>query len=376
MEKYDIDDEFAPSYMRRAIELARRGTGSVNPNPLVGAVIVKDGRIIGEGYHVRYGELHAERAAFASLKDQADAEGAVMYVTLEPCCHFGKQPPCVDAIIEHKIRKVYCGSDDPNAMVAGKGFKRLRDAGIEVYTHCLKAECDAINGIFFKYIVNKQPYVTMKYAMTMDGRIASRTGASKWITGETARAKVQKDRNRYMAIMAGIGTVLTDDPLLTCRIPGGRSPVRIICDSRLRLPIDCRIADTAKDFRTIIAACSYDRHKAETLREKGCEIMDMPEKDGHVDLKALCRRLGELGINGVFLEGGSSLSWSALEAGIVNAVQAYISPMIMGGTAAISPVGGTGADSPGNAFRLSPPRITVLGDDILLESEVIRCSQE
>ena len=204
MEKYDIDDEFDPSYMRRAIELARRGTGAVNPNPLVGAVIVKDGRIIGEGYHVRYGELHAERAAFASLKDQADAEGAVMYVTLEPCCHFGKQPPCVDAIIEHKIRKVYCGSDDPNAMVAGKGFKRLRDAGIEVYTHCLKAECDAINGIFFKYIVNKQPYVTMKYAMTMDGRIATHTGASKWITGEASRAYVMELRNRHKGIMAVI----------------------------------------------------------------------------------------------------------------------------------------------------------------------------
>ena len=369
-----MESEKNEKYMKIAADLAEKGTGRTDPNPLVGAVIVKDGRIIGKGFHAVFGGLHAERAALKNCSESP--VGSDMYVTLEPCCHQGKQPPCTDAIIESGIRCVFIGSRDPNPLVSGKGVEILRKHGIEVREDILTDTCDRLNAPFIHHMKTGLPWVVMKYAMTMDGRIASRTGASKWITGETARAKVQKDRNRYMAIMAGIGTVLTDDPLLTCRIPGGRSPVRIICDSRLRLPIDCRIADTAKDFRTIIAACSYDRHKAETLREKGCEIMDMPEKDGHVDLKALCRRLGELGINGVFLEGGSSLSWSALEAGIVNAVQAYISPMIMGGTAAISPVGGTGADSPGNAFRLSPPRITVLGDDILLESEVIRCSQE
>ena len=178
-------------YMRRAIELAAKGEGHVNPNPLVGAVIVKDGRILAEGYHARYGDLHAERSAFANLKE--DATGAEMYVTLEPCCHFGKQPPCTQAIIEHKISKVYVGSDDPNALVAGKGIRQLEDAGIEVQTHVLKKECDALNTVFFHYITTGTPYVVMKYAMTMDGKIACHTGESKWVTGEDGKSACSAD---------------------------------------------------------------------------------------------------------------------------------------------------------------------------------------
>ena len=370
MEKYDIDDEFDPSYMRRAIELARRGTGAVNPNPLVGAVIVKDGRIIGEGYHVRYGELHAERAAFASLKDQADAEGAVMYVTLEPCCHFGKQPPCVDAIIEHKIRKVYCGSDDPNAMVAGKGFKRLRDAGIEVYTHCLKAECDAINGIFFKYIVNKQPYVTMKYAMTMDGKIATYTGASRWVTGEAARMHVQKQRLKYTGIMAGVGTVLADDPMLTCRLENGRNPVRIICDSHLRTPLNSRIVKTASTIPTIFATSSKDQQKIKNYEDMGCKVLDVPEKNGHIDLNRLMELLGAAKIDSILLEGGGTLNWSALESGIVQKVQTYIAPKLFGGESAKTPIEGKGFPDPASAILLKNSEIIRIGDDFLIESEV------
>ena len=240
------------TYMRRAIELAKKGIGAVNPNPLVGAVIVKDGRIIGEGYHRRYGELHAERDAFAHLTE--DAAGAEMYVTLEPCCHYGKQPPCVNAIIEHKISRVYVGSDDPNALVSGKGYQILRDAGIEVITHVLKEECDSLNPVFFHYIVNKTPYVVMKYAMTMDGKIATYSGKSKWITGEEARAHVMEQRNALTGIMVGSETVIKDDPSLTCRIEGGRNPVRIICDSRLRISMDSQIVRTASEVPTILAA--------------------------------------------------------------------------------------------------------------------------
>lgn len=238
-------------YMMRAIELAKQGTGWTNPNPLVGAVIVKEGHIIGEGYHRRYGELHAERNAIAALKEPA--EGATMYVTLEPCCHYGKTPPCTEAILENGIRRVVIGSADPNPKVAGKGTKMLREAGVLVEEGFMREECDRLNPIFFHYITTRTPYVVMKYAMTADGKIATKTGASKWITGEPARLEVQRLRHRCMGIMAGIGTVLADDPMLNVRIPEGRSPVRIICDSRLRIPADSRICQTAKEYPTIVA---------------------------------------------------------------------------------------------------------------------------
>lgn len=243
---------FEKEYMERAIELAKKGIGAVNPNPLVGAVIVKDGRIIGEGYHAKYGELHAERNAFANLTEEAT--GAEMYVTLEPCCHYGKQPPCVEAIVEHKIAKVYVGSDDPNEKVAGKGIKYLRDNGIEVETQVMKNECDEINPVFFHYITTGKPYVVMKYAMTMDGKIATYKGLSKWITGEEARNRVQHTRHQYKGIMVGIGTVIEDNPMLTCRLEGGRNPIRIVCDSNLSIPIDCNLVKTAKDIPTIVGA--------------------------------------------------------------------------------------------------------------------------
>ena len=206
-------------YMKRAIELAKKGEGWTNPNPMVGAVIVKDGRIIGEGYHARCGELHAERNAIASLTESA--EGATLYVTLEPCCHYGKTPPCTEAILEQKIKKVVIGSRDPNPKVAGKGAKILRDAGVAVVEDFMRDKCDELNPIFFHYITTKTPYVVMKYAMTLDGKIATKTGASKWITQEAARREVQYMRHRYMGIMVGIGTVLADDPMLNVRTKYG-----------------------------------------------------------------------------------------------------------------------------------------------------------
>lgn len=377
---------FDRKYMELAIELAKKGVGGVNPNPLVGAVIVKDGRIIGEGYHAKYGELHAERNAFANLTE--DAEGAEMYVTLEPCCHYGKQPPCVEAIVEHKIRKVYVGSDDPNEKVAGKGIQYLLDRGIEVETQVMKEDCDAINSVFFHYITKGTPYVAMKYAMTMDGKIATHKGLSKWITGEEARLNVQHTRNKYVGIMVGIGTVLADDPMLTCRIEGGRNPIRIVCDSKLRIPIDCNLVKTAKEYPTIVGAIKLDNtdkcyeeyvSKIKALTDMGVEVIAVNALDGHIDLKDFMIKLGQRKIDGILLEGGGTLNYSALSSGIVNEVQVYIAPKIFGGVDAISPVEGKGVDSPDISFLFDLEKVENIGEDILLtyiKKECEQCSQE
>lgn len=364
---------FDRKYMERAIELAKKGEGGVNPNPLVGAVIVKENRIIGEGYHARYGELHAERAAFANLME--DAEGADMYVTLEPCCHFGKQPPCVEAIVRHKIKNVYVGSDDPNEKVGGKGIEYLRNHGIEVTTQVMKEECDALNPVFFHYITTKLPYVVMKYAMTMDGKIATSLGLSKWITGEKARERVQYSRNKYMGIMVGIGTVIKDNPMLNCRIDGGRNPVRIVCDTGLNIPVGCNIVTTACDIRTIVAtgivkenSDGYEEYKskADILTSKGIEVIGITVKGGHIDLNELMIRLGEMGIDSILLEGGGKLNYSALMADVVNEIQVYVAPKIFGGEKAVTPVEGEGVQSPDKAFEFDLKNVENIGKDILL----------
>lgn len=354
--------------MKRAIGLAKKGTGMVNPNPLVGAVIVKDDRIIAEGFHEKYGELHAERNAFSKLKESA--EGADLYVTLEPCCHYGKQPPCTQAIIGNKIKNVYIGSDDPNSLVAGKGIKQLTDAGINVKKGILKEECDALNPVFFHYITTKTPYVVMKYAMTLDGKTACDTGESRWVTGEDARAHVQATRNWLTGIMAGVQTVINDDPQLTCRIINGRNPVRIICDSNLRIPDNCNILKTADKYRTIIATISSDGNRIKWLEDTGVEIIKTSSLDGRVDLKDLMYKLGKLGIDGILLEGGGTLNQAALKAGIVNHVQAYIAPKIFGGSGRYTPVGGNSVSSPDKAYLFENMKITVFGGDILLEYDI------
>lgn len=337
-------------YMRRAIELAKKGEGAVNPNPLVGAVIVKDGRVIGEGYHMAYGQLHAERQAFVNATE--DTSGAEMYVTLEPCCHHGKQPPCTEAIIEHKIRKVYVGSDDPNELVAGKGIKQLRDAGIEVETGFLKEECDALNPVFFHYITSKTPYVVMKYAVTMDGKIATRTGDSKWITNEASRNHSQRLRNRMSGIMVGIGTVLADNPMLTCRLEGGRNPVRIVCDSHLRIPMESNLVKTAKEVPTyVVCLPNEEKDKQEALKLAGVNVVEISPKDGKIDLNNLMEYLGANAIDSVMIEGGGTLNSSALEAGIVQEVQMYMAPKIFGGQDAKSVVGGTGVALASEAYQ-------------------------
>ncbi len=371
-EKKEGMDMTDRDYMSRAIELAKHGIGWTSPNPVVGAVIVKDGRIIGEGYHRRCGEPHAERNAIASLKESA--AGASLYVTLEPCCHYGRTPPCTEAILEQGIARVVIGSRDPNPEVAGKGAAILRKAGIWVEEDFMREECDRLNSIFFHYITKKTPYVVMKYAMTADGKIATRTGASKWITGEAARAKVQKLRHRCMGIMAGIGTVLADDPMLNVRIEGGKSPIRIICDSDLRIPSDSQICRTAKEFPTIVA-CAAARLKGREeeilrLERLGIQVVQTFGGESAVDLKELMGILGNQGIDSILLEGGGTLNDSALQAGIVSEIQAFVAPKIFGGNEAKTPVAGRGVNFPDEAVPLTLEKISQVGEDLLLEYKV------
>lgn len=355
-------------YMQTALHLAEKGCGWTAPNPMVGAVIVKNGRIIGQGWHRKYGQLHAEREALNSCTESP--KGSILYVTLEPCCHYGKQPPCVDAILESGISRVVTGCSDPNPLVAGKGIQSLREHGVEVTENILQKDCEQLNEVFFHYIRTKRPFVVMKYAMTMDGKIAACTGASKWITGDAARNHVQTQRHRYTAIMTGIGTVLADDPLLTCRIPGGKNPVRIICDSTLRIPVCSRIVKTAGQIPTVIATCCTDPERHRIYEKNGCHILPVNEKDGHVNLLQLMEKLGQNKIDSILLEGGGALNWTALESGIVRKIQAYIAPKLFGGQTAKTPLEGIGVLSPADAFHLNESKITRLGDDFLIESEV------
>ena len=357
-------------FMQRAIELAWCGRGFASPNPMVGAVIVKNGRIIGEGFHRKCGELHAERNAFASLSESAC--GAEMYVTLEPCCHYGRTPPCTEAIIENGISKIYIGSRDPNPLVSGKGAELLRKHGIEVIEDFMRAECDELNPVFFHYITTKKPYVVLKYAMTLDGKIAAYTGRSQWITGETARKHVHLLRGTYSAVLAGIGTVLADDPMLNCRIENAHQPLRVVADSSLRIPAENSLCRSAREYSLLIACTKADKHKKAALEAIGAEVAELPERDGHVDLGALMEFLAKKQISSVMIEGGGGLSYSALKSGIVDHVCAYIAPKLLGGRDAKTPVEGIGADCPDNAAILTNRRLTVLDGDILLEYDVER----
>ena len=327
--------------MRRAMELAELGRGWTKTNPVVGAVLVKEDRIIGEGYHKKFGGLHAEREALADCRSRGeDPAGADLYVTLEPCCHYGKTPPCTQAVIE---------------------------AGI---SHVLQEACEYQNRVFFHYIQTKLPYVRMKYAMTLDGKIASASGKSQWITGEAAREQVHRMRHEMTGIMVGAGTVIADDPMLNCRLPQTKDPVRIVCDTTLRIPLKSRIVQTAEEQNTIIATCCQDEAKIREYQKYGCRIIVTEHADGKVDLKELMRQLGADGIESVLLEGGAMLNWSALEAGIVNEVYAYVAPKLFGGADAKSPVAGIGVDYPDDAYCLVSQRVQQVGEDILIAGEL------
>ena len=371
--------------MQRAIVLARKGAGFVNPNPMVGCVIVKDGKIIGEGYHEYYGGLHAERNALTN--NDADFKDATLYVTLEPCCHHGKTPPCTDIIIEKGIKKVFVGILDPNPLVAGKGISILQNAGIEVVTGVEEDEIKELNKVFLKYIKTKRPYVLLKTAMTLDGKIASHTGDSKWITNEKSRRLVHKLRSDMMGIVAGIGTVKADDPMLNCRdvetsLHGVsvHQPIRIIVDTNASISLESQIVKTAKDYRTILAIAKMTtdnrqqttdfQDKLELLKSYNVEILFCEEKDGHVDINDLTNKLGEMGIDSLLLEGGATLNAAFLEAGCVDEVYAFIAPKIIGGASSKSPIGGKGIDMMKDAIMLKDIKIEQIDNDILIKCRV------
>lgn len=356
--------------MKIALELAAKGCGNVCPNPMVGAVIVKNDKIIGQGYHKKCGDFHAEVNAFNNATE--DVRGATMYVTLEPCSHQGKTPPCADKIIEKGISKVVIGSLDPNPLVSGKGVKKLLDAGIEVEVGVLKNECLKLNEVFMKYIVSKEPFVVLKAAMSLDGKIATSSGESKWITGEEARKNVHRLRSNLSAIMVGVNTVIKDDPELTSRIENGINPVRIIVDSNLRTPSDSKIIKTADKVKTIIATVSDDSKKAEVYTKAGVNIIKVKKKNKRVDLKELMIKLGQQNIDSILLEGGSELNFSALEQGIVDKVQFYIAPKIIGGINAKGPVGGIGIAKLSEAYKIENIVAQKIGDDILIEGYIAR----
>ena len=382
--------------MRRAIELAKKGAGFVNPNPMVGCVIVKDDIIIGEGYHEYYGGFHAERNALT--KNVADFKDATLYVTLEPCCHHGKTPPCTDIIIEKGIKKVVVGLLDPNPLVAGKGISILQNAGIEVITGVEEDKIKELNKVFLKYIKTKRPYVLLKTAMTLDGKIASHTGDSKWITNEKSRQLVHKLRSELMGIVAGIGTVKADDPMLNCRYEGQQTtdngqqdlstsvethgrvssvhrchqPIRIIVDTKASISLDSQIVKTAKEYRTILAVSGQQSaiSKLEMLKSFNVEILCCEEKNGHVDINDLMVKLGEMGIDSLLLEGGSTLNAAFLEAGCVDEIYAFIAPKIIGGQDSKSPVGGKGIDLMSDAIMLKDIKIEQFDNDILIKCRV------
>lgn len=357
-------------YMQKAIRLAEKGKGWVNPNPLVGAVIVKAGRIIGEGWHERYGGLHAERNAFCHCTE--DPTGATMYVTLEPCCHYGKTPPCTEAVISHRIARVVVGMTDPNPLVAGKGISQLREAGIEVVAGIEEEQIREQNKVFLKYITTGRPWVAMKTAMTLDGKIATYSGDSKWVTGEEARKRVHDLRRLYTGILVGIGTVLADDPLLNCRLEEEvRQPVRIIADSHLRIPEDSQIVRTAGKYPTLLAYTGQpDCEKIERLKSWGIELVNCREKEGHIDLEDLTGELGKRNIDAVLLEGGGELNGAFLKSGLIDEVYAFIAPKLVGGKEAKTTVEGQGISRMNEAVQLQQTEIEKIGEDILISGKI------
>lgn len=360
--------------MRRAIALAKQGGGFVHPNPLVGCVVVKDGQVIAEGYHEKYGEFHAERNALTRCK--ADTTGATLYVTLEPCCHYGKTPPCTDIIIEKGIAKVFVGILDPNPLVAGKGVKILQDAGIEVISGLCEDEIREMNKVFLKYITTKRPYVIMKTAMTLDGKIAAHTGDSKWVTNAESRQLVHELRSEMAGVVAGIGTVLADDPMLNVRLEGNpHQPVRIVVDSNLRIPIDSQLVKTAKEYRTIVATTVSDNCRdARPCVSTGIELIQCKSNNCHVDINDLMDKLGAMGIDSLLLEGGGTLNAAFLEAGCVDEIWAFIAPKIIGGAAAKTPISGKGIDLMSEAINLHNIEIQNINEDILIKGKI--CSRE
>ena len=361
------------TYMRMALRLAKKGMGITSPNPMVGAVVVKDGRVIGRGYHKGPGKLHAE--AMAIQDAGPEARGATLYINLEPCCHTDKRtPPCTKEIIRSEIRRVVIGMEDPNPLVNGRGIRELAEAGIQIEKGVLYPEAGRMNEIYSKFISTKTPFVILKSASSLDGRIALPSGESKWITGEIARRYSHRLRAMVDAVLVGVGTALADDPLLSVRDIGirGKQPLRIIVDSRLRIPLTARVLDQRGGQETMIVTTKAASGEAvETLEKIGVKtLIAASREDGEVSLRSMMGQLGRLGISSVLIEGGSKINASALREGVVDKVVILYSPRIIGGSDSIGMVGGPAPGSLDESVFLKDISIRRLGEDILVEGYV------
>lgn len=361
-----VDEKF----MRLALRLAMKGMGKTSPNPMVGAVVVKGKTIVGRGYHHRAGEPHAEILALRQAGKRA--RGATLYLNLEPCDHCGKTPPCTRAILQAKIKRVVAGMKDPNPLVSGRGIERLRRAGVQVRVGVLEEESRELNRAFCKFITTREPFVTLKAAATLDGKVATRSGDSRWISSEASRNYVHRLRQAMDAVMVGIGTVLKDDPLLTVRLAGGKrpgQPLRVVVDSRLRIPLNSQVVRTALHFPTLVAATrEASPSKMKKLARAKLEILIIEsDAQGRVSLRALMRELGRRGVVSVLLEGGSTLNASALREGIVDRLLLFFAPKIIGGQRAPGVIGGEGALLIKDAEPVKILKIQRIGPDILIE---------
>jgi diaminohydroxyphosphoribosylaminopyrimidine deaminase/5-amino-6-(5-phosphoribosylamino)uracil reductase len=360
-------------HLARAIELADRGTGRVHPNPVVGAVVVKDGAVVGEGWHAEYGGPHAEVNAIADCGD-ADLRGATIYVSLEPCCHHGQTPPCTDAILAAGIGRVVVASDDPTEKASGRGLGILRDEGVEVdvATGELAGRARLLNQAFRKHGRTGRPWVLFKSAMTLDGKVATRTGDSKWISSEGSREIAHRWRASVDAVAVGIGTALADDPQLTARIPGvDRQPRRVVFDATARLPLESRLVQEAHDIPvTVVASRAAPRSATDALESAGVEVIVATGQHEPARVRSALDQLGDQGVASVLLEGGPHLAGAFLDAGEIDEVRLFLAPILLGGSAARDPLEGEGVERISEALRALTLDCARIGDDVLISARL------
>jgi len=358
-------------YMWMALELAEHGRGKTSPNPMVGAVLVRDGKIVGRGYHARAGGDHGEIVALKEAGDRA--RGATLYINLEPCCHHGRTPPCVDAIIKAGVLRVVAAMTDPFEKVAGEGFARLRKAGIEVEVGLMANEAHRLNEVFVKYVTARKPFVVLKIAMSLDGRIATRTGESKWITCEEARVRVHRLRDEVDAVLVGRGTVEQDDPMLTTRLPDGdgKNPIRVVLDGNARMPVGARVLTDGSGAPVWVAVGeSADPRRVSKLRNAGAEIVALRDRDGRIELDTVLRELGRREVTSLLIEGGKDVFTEALKSHNVDKLFAFVAPVILGGDGRYNAVGDLGVERIADALRLRDVTVERVCDDILIQGYI------
>ncbi len=357
-------------YMRMALRLAEKAKGRTSPNPMVGAVVVKNGHVVSRGYHRKAGEPHAE--AIALKKAGPAAKGATLYVTLEPCSHTNKRtPPCTPLVLRSGVKRVVIAMIDPNPRVSGGGIRTIRKSGTELLAGVLEAEAKKLNEAFIKHVTTKMPFVTLKIAQTLDGKIATAFGESKWITGEEAREEGHRLRDINDAILVGINTVLKDNPSLTTRIPGGRDPIRVIVDSRLQMPLNAKVLIQKSQAKTMIATLSnVPESKIKKLRDIGAEVLTIKSADGRVDLQDLVKKLGKQDIMSVLIEGGAEVNASALKSNIVDKIVMFIAPTIMTGKDSLCSIGGISPKTLDHAIKLSSVTSRFVGQDLMIEGYI------